>query len=82
MPRQSYEKAMASARQPNGVGPIYQHLLAHEVAQDRRYRPLGRPRLLLEALQAGEPVTVPVWKVPAELRPPGCAATVVVSQDM
>ena len=78
--RQNLEKA-AAAKRHNGVGPIYRHLLAHEVAQDRRYRPLGRPRLLLEKLQRGETVEVEFWRVPVALRP-GCGSTVVVTVDM
>ena len=84
MPRQNFEKALAASRR-NGVGPIYRHLLAFETAQDRRFGRVGdmrRPRYLLEALQADEPVEVSAWRVPVELRPPGCGSTVVVTMDM
>ena len=79
--RQNLAKATAANR-VNGTGPIYRRLLATEVAQDRRYRSLGRPRLLLEKLQAGETVEVEFWRVPVELRPPGCGTRLVVTPDM
>jgi len=72
----------AAEQRRDGVGPIYRRLLATEKAQDRRYGRMGRPRYLLEALERGEAVKVPAWKVPVELRPPGCADTLVVTPDM
>jgi hypothetical protein len=71
-----------AARRHNGVGPIYRHLLASEMAADARYRRLGRPRLLLEKLQAGETVEVEFWRLPRGLLPPGCGSRVLVTPDM
>lgn len=69
--RQNREKAAREQRR-NGRGPVYSRLLAFEVAQDARYRSLGRPRPLLEQMQAGESVTVPAWRVPELARVLGC----------
>lgn len=81
--RQNPQKAAAQQRRDSGgLGPLYRYLLAFETAQDERYRSLGRPRVLLAALQAGETVQVPAWRVPLDLRPPGCEGTVVVAADM
>ena len=75
--RQNPRLAAAQAdRFGDGLGPIYRHLLAFEQMQDLRYRPLGRPRLLLARLERRETVTVSSWRVPSELRPPGRLVTV------
>lgn len=75
--RQNPAKAAAQAdRFADGLGPAYRHLLTFETFQDLRYRPLGRPRLLLAALERRETVTVPWWRVPSELRPSGRLVTV------
>lgn len=51
----------------------------------RRFGIVGemrRPRHLLDALEAGETVTVEAWWVPVEVRPPDCGPTLVVSPEM
>jgi hypothetical protein len=60
---------------------IYRRFLDRERDADRRYLRLGGPRMLLEALEAGETVQVPSWRVPVDLRPPGCGSTLVVTPD-
>jgi len=83
--RQNLSKARAAQRR-DGMGPIYQRLLDFERGQDRKYghmrNGMRRPRYLLDALEAGETVEVPVWRVPVELRPSGCGSTLVVTPDM
>jgi hypothetical protein len=80
--RQNLEKAAAAQRSRDGLGPVYRRLLDRERDADRRYGRLHRPRYLLDQLEAGETVTVPVWRVPVELRPPGCGSMLVVTPDM
>ncbi|MCG7583682.1 hypothetical protein [Mycolicibacterium sp. OfavD-34-C] len=82
MPRQNPALAREAQRSRDGLGPIYRRLLARERDQQARYGHLHRPRYLLDALEAGEAVTVPIWRVPVSLRPPGCGETVVVDPSM
>lgn len=82
MPRQNPVRAREAQRSGDGLGPIYRRLLARERDQQARYGHLHRPRFLLDALEAAETVTVPSWKVPVTLRPPGCGDVIVVSRDM
>jgi hypothetical protein len=75
--RQNLERAAREQRR-DGRGPVYRRLLEFEMAQDRRYRSMGRPRVLLEQLQSGEPVTVPAWRIPREYWPPSCHGSTLV----
>jgi len=82
--RQNPELARVQARASDrdGLGPIYRRLLDRERDADRRYGRLHRPRYLLEALEAGERVEVPLWRVPVHLRPPNCGPTLLVDPSM
>ncbi|WP_443189604.1 hypothetical protein [Mycobacterium sp. 4D054] len=82
MPRQNPVRAREAQRSSDGLGPIYRRLLDRERDQQARYGHLHRPRYLLDALEAGETVTVPWWKVPAYMRPPGCGDTLTVDPSM
>ncbi|MBX7455490.1 hypothetical protein GR927_46550 [Mycolicibacterium sp. 3033] len=84
MPRQNPVRAREAQRR-EGMGPIYRRLLDRERDMQRRFGVVGqmrRPRYLLDALEAGETVTVPIWRVPMHLRPPRCGETLVVTPDM
>lgn len=77
--------ARAAQRDRDGLGPVYRHLLDRERYFQRRFGVVGtmrRPRHLLDALEAGEVVTVPFWKVPIEYRPADCGSTLVVDPSM
>jgi hypothetical protein len=81
--RQNHQKAAAEAKaSADSIGPAYSQLLDRERVQDRRYRQLGRPRLLLQALEHGETVTVPWWRVKSQYRPPGSGRQVTVTRAM
>lgn len=85
MPRQNPALARQAQRSGDGLGPIYRYLLERQRVMQRRFGVVGqmrRPRLLLDALEAGEMVAVPAWRVPMSLRPPRCGETIVVTPEM
>lgn len=83
MPRQN--PALMSQPSRDGMGPVYRRLLDRERDLHKRFGVVGqhrRPRHLLDALEAGETVTVPFYRVPSEFRPWDDGETVVVSSEM
>ncbi|MFW3123287.1 hypothetical protein MMAG44476_36436 [Mycolicibacterium mageritense DSM 44476 = CIP 104973] len=64
---------------------MYRRLLDRERFLQKRFGVVGamrRPRHLLDALEAGETVRVPWWKVPSGFLPSDHGETVVVTPDM
>lgn len=85
MPRQNPALAAAQQRSGDGLGPIYRHLLGRQREMQRRFGVVGtvrRPTFLLDALEAGETVTVSSWRVPVHMRTPGCGGTLVIDPGM
>ena len=69
----------------DGMGPVYRRLLDRERDLQRRFGVVGqhrRPRYLLDALERGETVAVPFYRVPSEFRPRGHGETIVVDPGM
>lgn len=82
MPRQN--PALMSVSR-DGMGPVYRRLLDRERFLQKRFGVIGtfrRPRHFLDALEAGETVEAPWWKVPLEFRPRDHGETIVVHPGM
>lgn len=89
MPRQNPALMSQSSRYGLGLacrlGLVYWRLLDRERDLRKRFGVVGqrrRPRHLLDALEAGETVAVPYWRVPSGFLPRDHGETIVVDPGM